>query len=472
MTERAAVYCRISEDPRQTEHGVTRQRQDCEALVSARGWELVQAWTDNDVAVLRAGADRPEYTAMIAAVERGEVTRIVAYGLSRLWRNRRERADAIEVLRRHRVSVTLVKGSDLGLTSAAGRAYAGIVGELDTAESEVKAERVARAALQRAEQGRANGHTAYGWQRVRVRNEHGDVVDWRDEVDPGQATVVGEIVDRLLAGEPIRTLVIDLNARGVPGPRGGRWRPSGVRKVALRPANVGLRVHHGQVIGPAAWPPIIDSDRHARVVALLTNPGRVTSRSGARKHLLTYGIGECGVCGSVLRVLRRGGHELYVCDAPRGCVGRRRAWVDELVEDAVIARLVLPDARDLLTRDDEAAAEARERAEGIRARLVEAADAFAEGEIERAQLGRITAKLRPELTRAERESARAVTGVAPELVAQLAGPEAKEHWSELSVAQRRALLTVLRVRVVLMPARGGPGFKPNSVSITLPSPSS
>ena len=177
MTERAAIYARISEDPRQTELGVTRQRKDCASLVELRGWKLVETFTDNDIAALKGNATRPGYAALMAAVERGQVTRIVAFGLSRLWRNRRERADAIEVLRRYRVSVSLVKGSDLDMTSAAGRGVAGLMGEFDTMESEVKAERVASAALQRAEQGRANGHVAYGWRRVRIRNGEGDVVD-------------------------------------------------------------------------------------------------------------------------------------------------------------------------------------------------------------------------------------------------------------------------------------------------------
>lgn len=86
MAEKAAVYTRISEDPRDTRKGVERQRE------------------------LRSGAYRPRYAAMTAAAERGGITRIVAYGLSRLWRNRQERADAIDALRRLRVSIALVKG--------------------------------------------------------------------------------------------------------------------------------------------------------------------------------------------------------------------------------------------------------------------------------------------------------------------------------------------------------------------------
>jgi DNA invertase Pin-like site-specific DNA recombinase len=483
MPTRAVDYARISEDPRQQELGVTRQREDCAKLIGLRGWEHAGSFADNDVSVLRPGAERPGYDALMAAVERGEVDVIVAYGLSRLWRNRRERAEAIEILRRHRVSVSLVKGSDLDLSSAAGRGIAGMMGEFDTMESELKGERVARAALQRAEQGRANGHVAFGWRRVRTRDANGEVIAWHDELDADQAAVVREIVDRLLEAETIKAIVADLNAREVPPPRAalstanGRsetdgakarprvWTPSTLRKIAMRPANAGRVVRGREDFGDAAWPQIVDKDRHARVVALLTDPARTRSRSGARKHMLTYGIGECGRCGAHLRVVRRGGHELYVCDTPAGCVGRRVEWVDELAGQTVIARLARPDAWDLLVRDDSAAIEARDRAAGIRARMAEAADAFAEEKIDIAQLARINERLRPELSSAERDAARAVAGVAPEFVARLAGPEAEARWDALDVAQRRALLTVLGMRVRILPARGGPGFKPESVRI-------
>ncbi|MGH3672709.1 MAG: recombinase family protein [Pseudonocardiaceae bacterium] len=474
MTERAAVYCRISEDPRGLEKGVTRQAEDCEALVRARGWRLVGTWTDNDVAVLRPGAYRLQYDAMLAAADLGEITRIVAYGLSRLWRSRTERAAAIERLSKLRVGIALVKGSDLDLSSAAGRMYAGMLGEFDTAESEVKAERVARAAQQRAEEGRANGAALYGWHRAKIRDERGDVLGWRDEIDSHEAKIVHEIVDRLIRGHTLKAITADLNARGLAAPNGGRWLASGVRKVALRPANVGERVHRGEVIGPAAWSPIVDRDRHDRVTALLGDPSRRKSRSGARKHLLSFGIGQCGKagCGSHLRVVTKCRdraktipYSCYQCDGPSSCVTRAQAAVDDLVERVVVLRLAQPDARDLLARDDGAARAARERADAIRARLDGAADDYAAGDLDRDQLRRITARLRPELDAAEQQAIRAVRGIAPELLTQLAGPQARQRWEALTVVQRRALLAALEVRVTILPARGGPGFKPESVVV-------
>lgn len=151
----------------------------------------------------------------------GEITRIVAFHPSRLWRNRRERAEGLDTLAKARVPITLVHGSEFDLTSASGRAVAGLLGEFDTMESEIKAERVQAAARQRAEEGKANGAVSYGWRRVKIRNRSGEVVEWYDEVDPGEAAIVNEIVDRLLARESLNSITADLNARKVPTPYGG-----------------------------------------------------------------------------------------------------------------------------------------------------------------------------------------------------------------------------------------------------------
>lgn len=466
MTQRAAIYTRISEDPLATAKGVERQREDAEALIAARGWTLVEVYTDNDITALR-GKSRPAYAAMMAAVGRGEFDQIVAYGLSRIWRNRSERAAGIDLLKNSGVGVALVKGSDIDMTSASGRMMAGILGEVDTAESEVKSERVARAAQQRAQEGRANGAVAYGWRREQQRDPSGRVVHWHDVEDAEQADVVRGIVADLLAGRTLNAITRELNERGVSTPLGrGAWLSSSVKKLALRDLNVALRTHRGVVVGPAASPAIIPQEDHDRVKALFAEPGRGHKKGGARRHLLSFGIGECGKCGSRLRVMTRGGHAMYACDTSAGCTGRRQTWVDELVTETVCARLARPDARDLFARDDTEAREARTTADAIRARMDSAADAFAEGAIDARQLARITARLQPELEAAEKAAMTSIDSVGPALLARFGGPDARAVWDGLELTQRRAVLTALGVRVILVPGlRGGAGFKPESVRI-------
>ena len=465
---RAAIYARISDDPRRLGDGVSRQHEDCENLAAARSWEVVARYTDNDISALK-GVDRPAYRAMMTAAAQGGFDRIVSYGLSRLWRNRKERAEAIEILSKARISVALVKGSDLDLTSAAGRMYAGVLGEFHTAESEIKAERVARAARQRAEQGRANASCAYGWKRVYQRDQQGRVVSWQDDVDEPAAEVVRSIVRDVLAGVPLRSITARLNAEGRAAPLGGRWIPSSVRKIALRDLNVGIR-RHGKDTYPGAWEPIVDEISHVRVKAMLADPKRRTQKAAARTHLLTFGVGKCGVCGGVLVVSRKGPkgskNSLYVC-RDHGCVGRREEWVDELVISTVCDRLARHDTRAIFTKDDTPEKKAQEKVAHLRARLDGAADAYAAELIDVEQLTRITAQTRPKLEAAERQAHPAAT--MPTVVRDLMDAEdARAAWGGLPRAQERAVLEALRLEVVIHAARGGPGFKPESVEVVWP----
>jgi len=480
--ERAVLYARISEDTTGQAAGVERQVKDARALAEARGWTVVGTFRDNDISAL-TGKHRPGYSALMDAVAAGGVDRIVVFHTSRLWRNRAERAQAFELLREHRVSVVAVRGPELDMTSAAGRGIAGLLGEFDTMESEVKSERVKRAAQQRRAEGRANGPVLYGWRREYVHDEAGRRIGSRDVVDEDQAAIVQEIVRRLLDGDSLNAIARDLSDRKVPTPYATQvarkrmkgatahsWIASSVRKLALRPANVGLLTHNRKPAGRAAWDPIIDEADHAAVTALLSNPTRrISYVQHERRHLLTWGIGECGVCGGYLRVAPKSGKLLYVCDVS-GCVGRREERVDAVVEALVVRRLEEADASDLLTprqASQTALRDATRRAEELRDRLEQSAAMFAEGAITADQMRVITQKIEPQLAEADAQVRRLSTPTlrVPLPVKGVTGRKAAETWAALSLHERRAIMGALGLRVRIMPTRPGPGFDPSSLVI-------
>jgi DNA invertase Pin-like site-specific DNA recombinase len=457
---------------------VSRQLEDCEKLAAVRGWEVVARYSDNDISAFR-GRQRPGYDKLMAAAVRREFDVIVTYGLSRLWRSRQERAKAISTFGTARIDVALVKGSDLDLSSAAGRMYADVLGSFDTAESEIKGERVARAAQQRAEEGKANGPCAYGWTRAKEFDDQGRVLSWKDEVDEPAAEVVRSIVRDLLAGVTLRAITARLNEEGRPAPVGGKWIPSSVRKLAVRDLNIGVRTHTVVVKlddkstvtttqkYKGAWEPIVGEADHLQVKALLSDPKRRTQKAAARTHLLTFGVGQCGVCRGVLVATRKGPKgkktSLYAC-RDLGCVGRREKWVDELVVTTVCERLSKPDAASIFATDDSETEQAWKDFAELRGKLDEAADLFAADKIDQRMLERITAKIRPALEEAERR-ARPATSI-PMVVRDLIdADDTRVAWDELSISQQRAVLEALQVEVIVKPARGGPGFKPDSVSI-------
>jgi site-specific DNA recombinase len=494
MKERAVLYARISLDKTGEQVGVTRQLHDMRTLAEARDFEVVAEITENDITASK-GLRRPGFERVWQLVRAGSVDHVIAWQSSRLMRSREDRAEVISTFGQHNVDVIAVKGPSLDLRSAYGRGMADMMTSFDTMEGEVKAERVSAAIADLARRGKGWGYCPFGWDRVgsgihaqHVTNEH-------------ESEIVRELVDRLLAGESLNELHRDMNARCEPAPgyaqwmkmgadvreqrlaKGRkpptqRWAKSTIRALVIRDANIAVRRYRRRDNGGTEmlgdWPPIVDRGKHDRVVALLASPDRRSHsgpRPGARKHLLTSGIGKCGACGFPLRVARRSGRRgngarIYQCLNGGGCSARLQEPVDDLVAKVVIGRLSQPDALDWLLGDDEQARRLAQRCEELQRRLDEAADSQADGKITIRQLERITARLMPELAAAGRERDAAVRSLDVEALRPLAGPEAAARWAAMSVAARRAVLETLGIEVVLLRReRHGPGFEPETVLI-------
>jgi site-specific DNA recombinase len=493
MPERAVLYARISLDKTGEEVGVTRQMHDMRQLAAGRDFEVVAEFADNDISAAK-GLRRPGYERVWHLVTTEQVDHVIVWQSSRLMRSRKDRAEVIGAFGKHRVDVVAVKGPSFDLRSAYGRGMADMVTSFDSMEGEVKAERVSAAIADLARRGKAWGYCPYGWDRVGAGIHAEQVVNERE------AAVVAELVDRLLAGESLNELYRDMNARDELAPgyaqwmklpeqarrqreaKGGkpptrRWAKASVRTLVLRDANAAIRRYRKRDNGGSEmrgdWPAIVDRAKHDRVVALLASPERRSHsgpRPGARKHLLTNGIGKCGVCGDVLRVARRNGRRdqvlIYTCNGPRGCVGRMQTPVDDLVAGVVIGRLAMPDALDWLLGDDERARRLAKRCDELQGRLDEAADSQADGKITTRALERITARITPQLEVARRERDAAVRSLDVEALRPLAGPQAAARWQGMSVAARRAVLETLGLQVALLPReKHGPGFEPETVRI-------
>ncbi|MGK5112805.1 recombinase family protein [Geodermatophilus sp. CPCC 205506] len=453
---RAAVYCRISDDRRGEGLGVERQRQDCAALAERNGWNVVRTFTDNDLSAY-SGKPRPQYAALMAAVEAGQVDVIAAWDPDRLHRSPAELETFITAVERAGVAVHTVQAGEWDLTTANGRLHARMLGAVARHESEHKSERVRRALQQRAESGRSHGRRAYGWSR-----EHALDGTVREVIEPAEAAVVQRIANALLAGESLRSVTAALNAEGVPSPTGKPWGKNMVRALVLRERNAGLRVHRGGVVGEGVWEAILDRGRWEQLRAVLSDPQRRTSTGTAAAHLLS-GIARCGVCGATLRVAQNRGVPSYRCSAD-GCVIRRKADLDDLIVGLVTARLARPDAVGLFAVGDSAERSAAvEEAERLRGRLDHAADQYAEGAIDGRQMERITAKLRPMLADAERRAR--VVDPAPLLDGLTGASDVAAAWNDLPLSRRRAVVHTLMAITVSRTRQGARAFDPEAVTI-------
>jgi len=461
---RAAIYARISMDRDDTEQGVTRQREDGEKLAANRGYEVTGLYTDNDKSA-STGQHRPDYERLMAAAGRGEFGVIIVWQLSRLWRNRRERAEGIELLKARGVSVAACKGQDLDLSTSYGRTMADIMGALDTWEGDVKAERVTAAQVRAVEAGRwIGGPRPFGWDlvpdpaRKGTKEEHRLVLP---VINNAEADEIRRLARDLLEGRSLAALVRDLNERGVRTAWGKSWTPASLRKLLTRPRNYGAGEYEGELY-PGTWPAILDEDTVRQIAALLADPSRRTSTGNVVKYLLS-GIARCGVegCGAPVKsasaTTRRGTRRrLYKCSA-REHLYRSQEMCDLVVVGELLSHLraMTPENRlRMLAEEDPASPQAAEAAR-LRAKLAEWADMLSKDETDRATYKRQTAVLRGQLTAAERAMSRVPR--APVVRDLLVAGDVSGAWEAMPLDRQRSAIYELLEVTILPGARPRPG---------------
>lgn len=471
------IYLRQSQDRTGEELGVTRQREDAQRLAELRGWNVVAEYTDNDVSA--AGKRRRQgFENVLTAVEEGRASCVLAWDMTRLTRNSRDRLRLLELGKSRGLTIAFVRGTDLDLSTPAGRLTADILGSVAQHEIEQKSDRQRRAAVQAAAQGRwIGGRRPFGYEPdgITVR------------ADEAAAVIAG--YDAILTGVPLGRIARNWNSMGLLTPQARRdgteshWIAQTIRAVFLNPRYAGLRSHVTDrmletmdpraarlkaIVGPAVWPALVSQETWRAVVEVLTDPGRANlPRSG--RALLT-GVALCGVCGATVHRggaparSGRAGYRTYRCGAAMGHIGRAAAPVDEYVSDVVVARLERPDAASLLIEDSHPdAGELRREAQALRARLDALARLLADGTLTEAAVRQESGRLRAKLDNIE--AAQGSAGRINVLRGLVDTPRVREAWERLDVDRRRAVIETLLVVTLLPPGRGTRTFRPESVVI-------
>lgn len=459
----AAVYVRQSQDRSGEGLGVQRQREDCCRVVEQRGWALAAEFTDNDVSA--AGRKRrPGFEALVKAVERGEIGAIVAWSLDRLTRNRRDQLRLIEACEPTKVVISLVRGSDMDLSTPAGRLAADILASVARHEIEQKSDRQTRAQTQAAAQGRrVGGRRPFGYEADGVT------------VKPCEAQAIIDGYTSLLAGEPLAVIARRWNALGLrsgqtayaPTRKGQptRWSHATVRTVLCNGRNAGLRIYKGEPVATAVWPALVAEHVWRAACSMLEDPSRNRGGAGRLGRQLLTGIALCGVCGAPVH---GGGasHRKPVYRCPSNAhVTRLAPPVEDYIGQVVVARLARPDAADLVAdaaRPDVTALVTEAAAVRQRQRVL--AEEFADGALSPAQLRTANERMRARL--AELESQLADAGRLSALTPLIQATNVQTIWNQLDVDRRRAIIDLLMTVRLHPPGRGTRRFNPTTVEIT------
>ena len=245
-----------------------RQLQDSRELCAKRGYEVVGIAEDLDVTGATAPFDRPQLGDWLTN-RLGEFDVLVFYRMDRIVRSLLDLADLIRWCQNHAVSVVSATEQFLDLTQPFGDIIALLVAKVAEMELAAISERNASAARYNIRAGKYRGGIP-PWGYLPEQTEEG----WRYVQDPEQVEVIREVVERVLTGEPLRSIAHGLSKRGVLTPK-DRFAQSQGREVK------GYEWHSGPMKRSLTSPTLL-----GQIVArepLLDAQGRVQRDSKGRK---------------------------------------------------------------------------------------------------------------------------------------------------------------------------------------------
>jgi DNA invertase Pin-like site-specific DNA recombinase len=435
---------RISKDRTGAGLGVDRQTKACRDWASEHGWTVAEVYSDDDMSAY-SGKPRPAYKRMLKDITEGRRDGLIAWHNDRLTRHPRELEELVEVVERTGVPIGTVSAGDFDLGTASGKMVARLLGAVARGEAEHNAERLQLKHLELAQNGRpaGGGTRPFGFEddKITIRRP--------------EAKLIKEAATRILSGETLRAVCADWNERGVSTVSGVKWEPTTLKRMLVQPRLSGQREHHGRIVGPAVWKPILTPEQTTRLRAILEDDGRgIRDRAGST--YLLAGLVYCGACGA--RMICRPAHRKngtkfrrYYCSVDRGgCnkVGISAERTEEFVVEQMQTRHVGPkskagDASELADKAAEKLAKLEERK-----RLLN--EMLGVGEMTREEYGTARDRLLKEITEARRRVGDAVAAGSTVEVHGLrvnvaaAAASLLEDWETLTVEQRR---DVVRRRV-------------------------
>lgn len=482
------VYSRVSAPGETTTEETSVDRQTADGLEEARrrGAQRVRIYEDRGFSAYKRGVRREAFEELLEDIEAVEIVAVVAWRAERLARQPRDAERLMEALgadddRPRAVAYTIRDGVDTN--DEPGKFVFRQLVQFGRWESRAISDRVRRARRAAIEDGRFSGSPpAFG---------HRDGTQWR-EIVPEEVALVREGATRAIAGEGVRSILRDFNARGSRTRSGAHWQHRAWIKMVTSPRMIGARMvgdakYHGtDAEGNSRIGAILDQDTWEQVRTILLDPNRRKhDYGGTPKHLLT-GLMRCGataegrLCGEPLRAKGQSGRSHGPGYWTYGCVRDAyhteacgRVWIkgsntDAYIERVVLAHLRMPSVVSALSlglgdSEDptEEASELRRRLMALKERIVTAEVAALKGlsvleaEFGVSMEGYRVWRAQALAERDDLEKSIARTTRARSVVKAIADPE--EFWRQAALDERRDLVRSVLPSIFVRPASSVPG---------------
>jgi site-specific DNA recombinase len=455
MSTKTAIYARQSHVKKgeKKQEKVELQVKRCAALITAKKWEHVETYVDNDTSATKVRGPETKWRAMLADAKAGRIQAVVAVDIDRLLRTSRDLVDLVDL----GLVVVTVDG-ELDLSTADGEYRASQAVNVARFEVRRKAERQKRSNEAKRDAGRIlPGRRLYGFTTSK---------DAKVRIVEEEAVIVREVFQRVADGDSLYSIARDLGEREVPVGTGKVWRTGRLRDMIQNPrytSTKGVRPPKG-----------VDATKDNRRVvslklaedarAVLADPTRKTTTGPTKKHFLS-GVVICGACGRRMVFTRS-----YHCTRPTaGHPNIKKSILDPIVRRAILGALLLATPADLAPEDDGTAPMVEKLQQNLAAQG-DVADLIASGDLN-TSVGRsrlvalrevehdLAQKI--ETARASSAGAGILSGLARDFLgarpniadAATALAELEQRFDALTLPQQQELVRGL-LRVTVYPGRG------------------
>lgn len=239
----AIIYARYSTD-RQTDVSIETQVELCQSFLEDRGWQLVDTYSDRAV----SGSDymtRPGIQRVLERITSGKVDLVLCVTVDRISRDAEHGNGFLKRLRYHNTELWSVYGGS-SVTDIEMSLRVTLSQEL-IAQIRYRTREGMKTAVRR---GKATTCLAYGYRVKLEYDAHGERIPGLREVDPVQAEIVQEIFGLYANGVSPSAIAVALNMKGIPGPRGIRWRDTAIRGHVDRGTGI---LNNELYVGRVVW---------------------------------------------------------------------------------------------------------------------------------------------------------------------------------------------------------------------------
>lgn len=226
---KVAAYCRVSTDSDAQLESLEAQKTHYENYITSRDdWEFAGLYYDEGISGTKKDK-RPELLRLIGDCKAGKVDFIITKSISRFSRNTTDCLELVRNLLDLHIPI-FFENENINTGSMESELFLAILSSMAEGESVSISENSKWSIQKRFENGTFKcSYPPYGY-------------DWDGEqmvINPEQAAVVKDIFAALLSGKGTDAIAEDLNQRGLPSKRGGRWTATTIRGMLSNEKYVG-----------------------------------------------------------------------------------------------------------------------------------------------------------------------------------------------------------------------------------------